>query len=76
MCPLQNLQYYERLTRSGAISDGKLSLSEEVGGNITDYMPVEKARELIRYCDDVYLSYGAPEEVFRPGRQICGSALL
>ena len=49
---------------AGAFSDGKLSLSEEVGGNITDYMPVEKARELIRYCDDVYLSYGAPEEVF------------
>ena len=52
---------------AGAFSDGKLSLSEEVGGNITDYMPVEKARELIRYCDDVYLSYGAPEEVFGLG---------
>lgn len=49
---------------AGAFSDGKLSLSEEVGGNITDYMSVDKARELIHYADDVYLHYGAPEKVF------------
>ena len=52
---------------AGAFSDGKLSLCEEVGGNITEYMPVEKARELIQYCDDTYLAYGAPEEVFGLG---------
>ena len=52
---------------AGAFSDGKLSLCEDVGGNITEYMPVEKARELIRYCDDTYLSFGAPEEVFGLG---------
>ncbi len=49
---------------AGAFSDGKLSLSEEVGGNITDYMSVDKARELIHYADDVYLHYGAPDKVF------------
>ncbi|MGX8700035.1 NAD(P)/FAD-dependent oxidoreductase [Caproiciproducens sp.] len=49
---------------AGAFSDGKLSLSEEVGGNITDYMPVEKARELIRYADDIYLHFGAPDKIF------------
>ena len=49
---------------AGAFSDGKLSLSEEVGGNITDYMSVEKARELIRYADGIYLHYGAPDKVF------------
>ncbi|MGX8709304.1 FAD-dependent protein [Clostridium sp. KNHs216] len=49
---------------AGAFSDGKLSLSEEVGGNITDYMPVQKARELIRYADDIYLHYGAPDKIF------------
>ncbi|MCR4615367.1 MAG: FAD-dependent oxidoreductase [Clostridiales bacterium] len=46
---------------AGAFSDGKLSLSEEVGGNLTDYLPVEKVRELIRYADSMYLEFGAPE---------------
>ena len=36
---------------AGAFSDGKLSLSEEVGGNIVDYMSAEEAREFIRYAD-------------------------
>ena len=49
---------------AGAFSDGKLSLSEEVGGNITDYMSVERARELIRYADGIYLHYGAPDKVY------------
>ena len=49
---------------AGAFSDGKLSLSEEVGGNVTDYMPAEKARELIRYVDGIYLHYGAPGKVY------------
>ena len=49
---------------AGAFSDGKLSLSEEVGGNVTDYLSVEKTRELIRYADSIYLQYGAPETVF------------
>lgn len=49
---------------AGAFSDGKLSLSEEIGGNITDYMSVEKARELIKYADSIYLKYGAPDIVY------------
>lgn len=49
---------------AGAFSDGKLSLSEEVGGNITDYISVEKARDLIKYADNIYLKYGAPDKVF------------
>lgn len=49
---------------AGAFSDGKLSLSENVGGNITDYIPIEKVRKLIKYADDIYLSYGAPTKVY------------
>ncbi len=48
---------------AGAFSDGKLSLSEEVGGNITDYMSHEKARELIAYADGIYTRFGAPDKV-------------
>lgn len=49
---------------AGAFSDGKLSLSEEVGGNVTDYLPLDEVRSLIHYCDDIYLKFGAPGEVF------------
>lgn len=48
---------------AGAFSDGKLSLSEEVGGNITEYMSREEARELIAYADAIYTRFGAPEQV-------------
>ena len=39
---------------AGAFSDGKLSLSHEVGGNITDYMPQDKAQELIDSMKSVF----------------------
>ena len=48
---------------AGAFSDGKLSLSEEVGGNLTDYLPRDQVQSLIRYADSIYLAHGAPEEV-------------
>ena len=49
---------------AGAFSDGKLSLSENVGGNINDYLPLDEVRDLIKYTDTIYLSYGAPTKVF------------
>lgn len=48
---------------AGAFSDGKLSLCEEVGGNLTSYLPVEETRSLIKYADQIYLDFGAPDEV-------------
>ncbi len=48
---------------AGAFSDGKLSLSEEVGGNLTDYLPRDEVRQLLKYADSVYLKHGAPEQV-------------
>jgi uncharacterized FAD-dependent dehydrogenase len=48
---------------AGAFSDGKLSLSHEVGGNITDYMSDNDAQALIDYADGVYTRFGAPETV-------------
>lgn len=49
---------------AGAFSDGKLSLSPEVGGRITDYMSQEEAQELINYADEYYLNFGARDVVF------------
>ena len=61
--PLRALQHHERLVGRRRFSDGKLSLSEEVGGNITDYMSHEKAWELIAYADGIYTRFGAPDKV-------------
>jgi uncharacterized protein len=48
---------------AGAFSDGKLSLSPEVGGNILDYMTEDEAKNLIKYCDDIYLDFGANQAI-------------
>ncbi len=48
---------------AGAFSDGKLSLSPEVGGRITDYISEEEARKYIQYADSIYLRFGAREKV-------------
>ena len=48
---------------AGAFSDGKLSLSPEVGGNLTDYMSDERAQTLIDYADSLYTGFGAPPTV-------------
>ena len=48
---------------AGAFSDGKLSLNEEVGGNIADYMSHPQAKALIKHADDIYLRFGAPDTV-------------
>lgn len=44
---------------AGAFSDGKLTQSAEVGGRILDYMDEDEADRLIKYADDIYLSFGA-----------------
>jgi len=48
---------------AGAFSDGKLSLSHEVGGTLPDYIGVEATREMIRYTDDIYLKFGAASDI-------------
>jgi uncharacterized FAD-dependent dehydrogenase len=48
---------------AGAYSDGKLSLSHEVGGTLPDYLGVESTIDLISYTDNLYLSFGADPAV-------------
>lgn len=49
---------------AGAFSDGKLTLTPDVGGNLTDYVERPELEELIKYTDDIWLEYGATTEVF------------
>ncbi len=48
---------------AGAFSDGKLSLSCEVGGNLPDLIGHEFAQQMIEYTDGIYLSFGADKKV-------------
>ena len=48
---------------AGAFSDGKLSLSEEVGGDLPSLIGVDLARETIEYTDGIYLEFGADPHV-------------
>jgi len=49
---------------AGAYSDGKLTLSKEVGGNLLRYIGDTALQELINYTDSIYIKYGAPSEIF------------
>ncbi len=48
---------------AGAFSDGKLSLSYEVGGDFPSLVGEDFAQELINYTDTIYLEFGADTHV-------------
>ncbi len=48
---------------AGAFSDGKLSLSPEVGGDLPSLIGEDTAQNLIHYADQIYLNFGADTHV-------------
>ena len=48
---------------AGAFSDGKLSLSYEVGGDLPEMMGAEYMQDMINYTDGIYLEFGADTKV-------------
>lgn len=62
-----NCQPYCHITTgfsgAGAFSDGKLSLSPEVGGDLPDLIGYEYTEELIDYTDKIYLEFGADTKI-------------
>ena len=49
---------------AGAFSDGKLTLSPEVGGWLAQLLGKKRLSALIDYVDKVYLKFGAPTQVY------------
>ena len=49
---------------AGAFSDGKLSLSPDVGGTLPEILGYDKATELIHEADEIYLKFGADKKVY------------
>jgi len=59
---------------AGAFSDGKLTLSTEVGGRLSEYLGGDGTAGLIDYVDSVYLSFGAPDRLYGVGEAVEGLA--
>jgi len=51
---------------AGAFSDGKLTLTTEVGGWLPDYVAHADLEQLIDYSDGIWLEYGATTDVHGP----------
>lgn len=49
---------------AGAFSDGKLTLSTEVGGWLNQYCSKEELSKLVNYVDGVYQKFGAPGHLY------------
>jgi hypothetical protein len=49
---------------AGAFSDGKLTLSPDVGGWLNEIIGERQLSEIINYVDEVFLQFGAPNQVY------------
>ncbi len=49
---------------AGAFSDGKLTFSLDVGGQLTSYLKPNDLEQLFHYVDNIYLRYGATPRVY------------
>lgn len=49
---------------AGSFSDGKLTLSTEVGGWLNQYVSTEELGKLISYVDSIYIKFGATKHVY------------
>lgn len=49
---------------AGAFSDGKLTLSTEVGGWLGEYVGEQQLQKLVGYVDQIYTKFGAPNNLY------------
>ena len=57
---------------AGAFSDGKLSLSYEVGGDLPNLVGENIVQETINYTDKIYIDFGADEHIEGVGNSDAG----
>lgn len=55
---------------AGAFSDGKLTLSPEIGGYLSKYEGIDNVRTLISYVDQLYQDFGASADLFGEGPEV------
>jgi len=55
---------------AGAYSDGKLTLSSQVGGQLADYLGENDTEALIKYVDDIYVRFGGGDKLYGVGDKV------
>lgn len=55
---------------AGAFSDGKLTLSPEVGGFLSEIIPRKDVKKLLQQADNIFISFGAPTKIYSPPREV------
>ena len=49
---------------AGAFSDGKLNISTDVGGYLSEFLDKNALIELLHRTDGIFVKYGAPDRIF------------
>ena len=49
---------------AGGLSDGKLNLRPDVGGNLEEFVSKEEADALVKQIDDLFLAHGGPTKLY------------
>jgi len=57
---------------AGAFSDGKLTLSPEVGGQLANVIPEAEVRSLLKYVDQMWTDYGGSSTVYGGNQDTVG----
>ncbi|MFH1148832.1 MAG: FAD-dependent oxidoreductase [Pseudomonadota bacterium] len=55
---------------AGAFSDGKLTLSPDVGGFLSEIISRGEVERLLKEADDVFVSFGAPAKTYNPPQHV------
>lgn len=52
---------------AGAFSDGKLTLTPDVGGRLGELLGAPTIEDLVAYVDSTYVQFGAPDRIYGEG---------
>ncbi|MCX6003435.1 MAG: FAD-dependent oxidoreductase, partial [Chloroflexi bacterium] len=55
---------------AGAFSDGKLTLTSQIGGRLKEYIGEGATESLIKYVDDIYLRFGVSDRLYGVGEEV------
>ncbi|ADZ08288.1 FAD-dependent pyridine nucleotide-disulfide oxidoreductase [Methanobacterium lacus] len=51
---------------AGGLSDGKLNLKPDIGGDLEEFVDTDEAWKIVRQIDELFLKHGASKELFAP----------
>ena len=54
---------------AGGLSDGKLNLRPDIGGDLKEFVDNDEAWEIIKEIDEFFLKHGAPDELYAPSEE-------